>query len=78
MSTAELKEKLIVEIKNTDDEELLMSISDMLALESNPDRVYEMSKEELDAVNDGIYQIENGMSFSNEEARKIFDKCLGK
>jgi len=54
INTAELREKLIVEIKNIDDDELLI------------------------AVNDGIYQIENGMSVSNEEARKIFDKCLGK
>lgn len=78
LTDIELKEKLIAKIKDTDDKELLHQISRLIELENQTDEVYKLSSDELIAVNDGINQIDNGMFFTNEEARKIFDKCLEK
>jgi len=78
LTDIELKEKLIARINDTDDSELLNQISRLIDLESQADEVYKLSPDELNAVNDGINQIDNGMFFTNEEARKIFDKCLGR
>jgi predicted transcriptional regulator len=78
MSTAELKEKLIIEIKNTDDDELLMHISDLIEFESNSGTVHEMSREEIDAVNEGIAQLDNGQWITNEESNKRADEWLKK
>jgi hypothetical protein len=79
MSTIELKEMLIEKINGTDDEELLQEMALLFDFESEiSDNVYILSPDEVTAVKDGIDQIERGMAISNDEARKIFDKCLGK
>jgi len=78
LTDTELKEKLIARINNTDDNELLNQISRLIDLEMQIDEVYKLSPDELNAVNEGIYQIDNGMFLTNEEANKIIDKCLGR
>jgi len=40
------------------------------------EEIYHLSPEELEAVNEGIWQIENGFFFSNEEACRHFDEAL--
>ena len=74
----ELKEKLIEKINSTDDVDLLRQLSLVIEFESNSEEIYRLSPEEIAAVKDGISQIDSGQFFSNEEANKIFDKCLGK
>jgi len=78
MSTIELKEKLMEKINGIEDVVLLHEITDFVDFEVESDDVYVLSPGEVEAVKDGINQIESGMAISNEEARKIFDKCLGK
>ena len=78
MSTIELKEKLMEKINGIDDEALLHEIADFIDFDVESDSIYVLSPEEVEAIKDGIDQIERGMAISNEEARKIFDKCLGK
>jgi hypothetical protein len=78
MSTIELREKLMEKINGIEDEALLHEIADFVDFEVESDDVYVLSPEEVEAVKDGIDQIERGMAISNEAARKIFDKCLGK
>ncbi|HTD97637.1 MAG TPA: hypothetical protein VK668_00045 [Mucilaginibacter sp.] len=78
MTVIELKEKLIARISNTDDEELLDQISRVIDLETRMDEIYEMSPEEIEAVKEGIAQLDNGQWVSNDEANKMIDKCLGK
>jgi hypothetical protein len=78
MSTIELKEILIGKINNTEDEDLLEHMALLFDFESKNDGVYILSPDEVAAVKDGIDQIDQGMAISNDEARKIFDKCLGK
>jgi hypothetical protein len=78
MSTIELKEKLIEKINGIEDEALLEEIAGLIDFDIESDDIYVLSPEEVEAVKDGIDQIEKGLAISNEEARKIFDKCLGK
>ena len=78
MTVIELKEKLIAKINNTHDEELLDQISRMIDLETRIDEIYEMSSEEIDAINEGIAQIDSGQWITNEEANKHADEWLGK
>ena len=78
MSAIEFKEKLMEKINGIDDEALLHEIADFIDFDVESDGIYVLSPEEVEAIKDGIEQIEKGMAISNEEARKIFDKCLGK
>jgi len=78
MTVIELKEKLIAKINNTDDEELLDQISRVIDLETRIDEVYEMSPEEIEAVKEGIAQLDNGQWITNKEANKRADEWLGK
>jgi predicted transcriptional regulator len=79
MSTTELKEKLIAQINNTDNDELLSEILTMLYVESRSiNGVYQMSEAEQEAVEDGIKQIENGQCVSDEEANRQIEEWLRK
>lgn len=70
----QLKEKLIAEIGKTNDNELLC----VFDLESKTDEFYNLSKEENEAVSEGIAQLENGKFLSNDEVNYQTDKCLNK
>jgi len=79
MSTAELKEKLIAQINDTDNDELLSEISTMLYVESKSvNGVYQMSVAEREAVEDGLNQIRNGQWISDEEANRQIEEWLRK
>jgi len=79
MSTAELKEKLIAQINDTDNDELLSEISTMLYVESkSANGVYQMSEAEREAVEDGLNQIRNGQWISDEEANREIEEWLRK
>lgn len=79
MSTAELKKKVIAEINNTDNDELLSEILTMLHVESKSvNGVYQMSDAEREAVEDGIRQIENGQWITHEEVKRRADEWLKK
>jgi len=60
MTVIELKQKLIAKINSTDNEELLEHLADIIEFEYNNDEVYEMSPVEIEAVKDGLAQIDNG------------------
>jgi len=79
MSTAELKEKLIAQINDIDNDELLAEISTMLYIESKSvNGVYQMSAVEREAVEDGLNQIKNGEWVSDEEANREIEEWLRK
>jgi hypothetical protein len=79
MSITKLKKKLIAQINEIENEDLLAEITTMLYIDSrSTNRVYQMSDEEREAVEEGIEQINNGQSISHEEARKHFEELLKK
>lgn len=69
LTETELKEKLIAKINETGDSELLNQISRIIDLEIELDEVYKLSPDELNAVNEGINQIDSGMFVTNEQAK---------
>lgn len=70
MTAVELKEKIIGQIKNTDDEELLEYISRTIDFELHSDEVHIMSSAENEAVNEGVEQLKNGQWVSHKESNK--------
>ena len=79
MSTTELKEKLISQINDTDNDDLLSEISTMLYVESKSvNGVYQMSEAEIEAVEDGLKQLRNGQSISHEEAKRQVEEWAKK
>jgi len=79
MSTAELKEKIMAQINDTDNDELLREISTMLYIESKSvNGVYQMSEAEREAVEHGLNQIRNGQWVSHEEVKRETEDWLRK
>lgn len=78
LTDTEIKEKLIATISNTDNMDLLRELLMITEMEDEISGVYQLSQEEIAAVNEGIEQIEKGMFVTNEEANKLIDKCLGR
>lgn len=78
MTVIELKEKLIEDILKTDDEQLLDHISDLLKFEKSETAIHIMSDEEIEAVKDGLTQLERGEWLTNDEANKLADEWLKK
>jgi len=76
LKDVEIREKLIEKIRNIEDEELLEHIPDLIDFESN--EMYEMRPGEIEAVEDGIKQIENGQSLSHEEVKRQTAEWLKK
>jgi hypothetical protein len=78
MTVLELKEKLIAQIRDTDNEEILDHISDLFDIQYNTNDVHIMSKGEIDAVREGLEQIKNGQCISDEEASRLVEEWLKK
>ncbi len=78
MTVIELKEKLIAKISDTNNEELLDHILDIIDVESKTEGVYVMSPEETNAVNEGLEQFKNGQWISNEESNRRVEEWLKK
>jgi hypothetical protein len=78
LRNAKLKKKLVAKIRDIDNGEMLNQIARIVHFEEKFDEVYIMSPEEIEAVEDGIEQINNGQSISHEEARKHFEEWLKK
>ena len=76
MTVVELKEKLIAKINDTNDEELLEHISDLIDFEHS--EVHQMSPGEIDAVNEGLEQFKNGQWLSSEESNIRVNEWLKK
>jgi predicted transcriptional regulator len=74
MSSDELKEKLIAKINNINDRELLELIARTIEFEEKYNVIYEMSSEELAAVQEGREQLKKGQWLSHEEANKQVDE----
>jgi len=73
-----LREKLIKRIRDIDNGEILNQIARLVHFEEKFDEVYIMSPEEIEAVEDGRRQIENGEWISDEESNKHVDEWLNK
>lgn len=78
MSTIELKECLIKQIKNTTDENLLEEIYRLLGLENKDTEIYTVNEELEQYIQTARTQIKQGQSLTDENANKEIDEWLNK
>jgi hypothetical protein len=70
MKILELKEKLIKQINNIEDESLLVEISELLDFEKDESDIYYFTDEQKRAIEEAQEGYKRGEFLSNEEADK--------
>lgn len=78
MSAAELKKSIIEKLNVVNDEEFLAAVHSFLVINEEDKEIYNLSEEQLKAVNEGLEEYKAGKGISNEEVEKKFDEWLGK
>ncbi|MFN6946870.1 MAG: hypothetical protein ACK4ND_18130 [Cytophagaceae bacterium] len=78
MNKVKLKEKLIKEIQNIEDENILNEVYRLLKIESAEIDVYKLNEEQISAVNEAREQISNSQFFTHEQAKKKIEEWLNK
>ncbi len=73
------KEKLIEKIKKIEDESILEDLLEVIDLELELEiDIIQLNNEQKTAIEEGLKDIEEGRSFSNEEARNMIDEWMKK
>ncbi|MEN8928181.1 MAG: hypothetical protein ABF242_05400 [Flavobacteriales bacterium] len=78
MSTIEIKNKLISVIKNTNNKNLLEELYQLLSLDRNTIKPYELNSEQVKSISVAREQIKNNDYLSNEDANNEIDEWLNK
>jgi hypothetical protein len=78
MSTAELKSKLIDEIKGSDNEDLLLEMYRLIQIENGDVSIYPLTEDQISMVRESQAEVKAGKFLTDEEANKDIDKWLGK
>ncbi len=73
-----IKERIIKKIYEIKDQDLLEELLKAVELEHEIDGIYELSREEKDAIDEGIDDAEAGNTHSSEEASELVRKWLRK
>ncbi len=76
MSTTALKEKLIGQIRLTNDASILAAVSRVLALETSIGEIYQLSSLEKQEIEQGRMDIEAGRIQSDDEVQKEIEEWL--
>jgi len=72
-----IKEKLIEKIQNIEDESVLQDLLEIIDLELNLNNdIVELTDEQKSAINEGLQDIDEGRTFSHEQARKMIDEWM--
>jgi hypothetical protein len=72
----EVKKSLIAAILQTENEEILEAIKNLLKIEDHADFWDQLSLEDQEAINEGIRQLDEGKSVSYEEAKDLLTERL--
>ena len=78
MSTAELKVRLIKEITDSDNEELLKDVFRLLEIENDESTPYVFTEEQITMVNETLEEVKAGKFLTEEEANKRTNEWLEK
>ncbi|BBE19239.1 hypothetical protein AQPE_3415 [Aquipluma nitroreducens] len=78
MTARELKKRLIHKIGQSENDDLLEEMYRLIANEEADISVYELSEEQIKAVEEGQLQYKNGEFLTEEQADKNIDEWLGK
>ena len=78
MSTTELKQKLIGKINQTENREILEEMYRLIVNEDTDDRIYILSDEQRNAIEEAQQQFKNGQFLNSEQADIDVEEWLGK
>ncbi|MDP2887944.1 MAG: hypothetical protein Q8P34_03135 [Bacteroidota bacterium] len=78
MTVRELKKKLIGKIDQSEDSELLEEMYRLIANEESDSSIYELSEEQIRAVEEGQLQYKNGQFLTDKQADKDIEEWLDK
>ncbi len=71
------KEKLIEKIQNIEDESILQDLLEVIDLELNlSNDVVELTNDQKAAIDEGLKDLDEGKTFSHEQARLIIDEWM--
>ena len=77
MTVLELKKRLIGKINQTENHELLEVMYRLITEEEAGLEIYELSDDQISAVEEGQQQFENGQFLKSEQADKEIEEWLG-
>ena len=77
MTVRDLKQKLIRRIDQSENSELLEEMYRLIANEESDESVYELSEDQIRAVEEGQLQYKEGKFLTSEQADKEVDEWLG-
>ena len=78
MTATELKKRLIVEINQTQNNEILEEMYRLIINEETGSDIYVLSVEQKNAVEEGQIQFKNGQFLKSEDADKDIEEWLNK
>lgn len=78
MNKTKLKERLIKEIQNIENEDILKEVYRLLELEPEELESYKLSDEQINVVNEAREQVKKGQFLTHEEAQKKINQWLNK
>lgn len=78
MSAPELKSKIISHVQQSEDENLLTEIYNLIQAEGDLNKVYVLTDYEKSMVEEGLNDVREGRTYSSEKANEILREWLKK
>ncbi|MBN8652468.1 MAG: hypothetical protein J0L67_13630 [Cytophagales bacterium] len=78
MSAPELKSKIISHVQQSQDENLLTEIYNLIQAEVDLNKVYVLTEYEKSMVEEGLNDVREGKTYSSEKANEILREWLKK
>lgn len=78
MTAPELKKRLIREINQTQNNELLEEMYRLITNEETDESIYELSDAQINAIEEAQLQFKNGQFINDEQADNEIEEWLGK
>ena len=78
MNKTKLKDRLIKEIQSIENEDILNEVYRLLELESEDQKSYKLTQEQISVVNEAREQVKKGQFLTHEEAQKKINQWLNK
>ena len=78
MTVTELRKRLIGKINQTDNNEILEEMYRLIVNEETDDRIYKLSDEQINAVEEAQEQFKNGQFLKSEQADNEIEEWLDK
>lgn len=78
MTVKELRKRLIVKINQTEDNEILEEMYRLIAREEIENKIYQLSEDQKNAVNESQEQFKYGQFLTGEIADKEIEEWLGR